>query len=61
VTSTGQATISGRHRETGSMRDRSPEHHELRAYNALTGRQVTRTFLVPRLVEQLPGTARILC
>ncbi len=48
MTSTGQATISGRHGETGSIRDRSPEHHELRAYNALTGTQVTRTLLAPR-------------
>ena len=48
MTSTGQATISGRHRETGSIRDRSPGHHELRAYSAPTGRQVTRTLLAPR-------------
>jgi hypothetical protein len=48
VTSTGQATISGRHGETGSIRDRSPGHHELRAYSALAGRQVTRTLFAPR-------------
>jgi integrase len=30
------------------MRERSPGHYELRAYNSVTGRQVTRTFHAPR-------------
>ena len=40
--------MSGQRKGTGSIRERSPGHYELRAYNAMTGRQVTRTFRAPR-------------
>jgi integrase len=33
---------------TGTIRERSPGHFELRAYNAATGRQVTKTYAHPR-------------
>jgi len=33
---------------TGTIRERSPGHFELRAYNAATGKQVTRTYSHPR-------------
>jgi integrase len=32
----------------GTIRERSPGHFELRAYNAATGRQVTKTYAHPR-------------
>ena len=48
MSSAGQANAGGRRRGTGSIRERSPGHFELRAYNPLTGRQVTRTFRAPR-------------
>lgn len=33
---------------TGTIRERSPGHFELRAYNAATGKQVTKTYAHPR-------------
>jgi hypothetical protein len=33
---------------TGTVRERSPGHFELRAYNAATGKQVTKTYAHPR-------------
>ena len=33
---------------TGTIRERSPGHFELRAYNAATGKQVTKTYVYPR-------------
>jgi hypothetical protein len=33
---------------TGTIRERSPGHFELRAYNAATGKQVTKTYTHPR-------------
>jgi hypothetical protein len=33
---------------TGTIRKRSPRHFELRAYNAATGKQVTKTYAHPR-------------
>jgi integrase len=33
---------------SGTIRERSPGHFELRAYNAATGKQVTRTYRHPR-------------
>jgi len=48
VTSTGHGSVSGQQRGAGSIRERSPGHYELRAYNPVTGRQVTRTFHSPR-------------
>ena len=32
----------------GTVRERSPGHFELRAFNPATGRQVTRTYVSPR-------------
>jgi hypothetical protein len=48
MSGTGQAAIDRRRRGTGSIRERSPGHYELRAYNPVTGRQVTKTFHAPR-------------
>jgi integrase len=36
---------------TGTIRERSPGHFELRAYNAVTGKQVTKTYAHPRKVK----------
>ena len=33
---------------TGTIRERSPGHFALRAYNAATGKQVTETYAHPR-------------
>jgi hypothetical protein len=33
---------------TGTIRERSPGQFELRAYNAATGKQVTKTYSHPR-------------
>lgn len=44
MSGTGPGAISSRRRGTGSIRERSPGHYELRAYNPVTGKQVTRTF-----------------
>ncbi len=44
----GPGAISSRRGGTGSIRERSPGHYELRAYNPVTGKQVTRTFRAPR-------------
>ncbi len=48
MTSTDEASTRGRRRGAGTIRERSPGHYELRAYNSVTGRQVTRTFHAPR-------------
>ena len=48
MSGTGPGAISSRRRGTGSIRERSPGHYELRAYNPVTGKQVTRTFHAPR-------------
>ena len=48
MSGTGLGAISSRRRGTGSIRERSPGHYELRAYNPVTGKQVTRTFHAPR-------------
>jgi integrase len=48
VNGTGQAAINSRRRGAGSIRERSPGHYELRAYNPVTRKQVTRTFHAPR-------------
>jgi len=32
----------------GTIKERSPGHFELRAYNAATGKQVTKTYTHPR-------------
>ena len=36
---------------TGTIRERSPGHFELRAYNAVTGKQVTKTYAHPPKVK----------
>jgi hypothetical protein len=42
------ARAASHRRGIGTIRERSPGHYELRAYNAQTRRQVTRTFCAPR-------------
>jgi len=52
---------------TGTIRERSPGHFELRAYNAATGKQVTRTYSHPRkekgvgIAEAKKRLARLVC
>jgi integrase len=48
TSSTDRVSAKGRHKGAGTIRERSPGHYELRAYNSVTGRQVTRTFHAPR-------------
>ncbi len=45
--STQQGTAASRRKGTGSIRERSPGHYELRVYDAATKRQVVRTYVAP--------------
>ncbi len=46
--STQQGTAASRQKGTGSIRERSPGHYELRVYVPATKRQVVRTYVAPR-------------
>ena len=45
--STQRGTAASRRKGTGSVRERSPGHYELRVYDAPTKRQVVRTYVAP--------------
>jgi hypothetical protein len=47
-TSTQQGAASSQRKGTGSVRERSAGHYELRVYDATTKRQVGRTYVATR-------------